>query len=240
MKICICMITIDRSEFGQENYFDRTMTSFDRSGLWTSDNPFEFHVFDGGSENESFIGKWVFEPIRIHSSSWRIPVNVNFGRALLSCLDHDCDWVFMCEDDIEVCKDFLDGAVEWIEKNARDMFRVITFYTPYVEIKKFYSVGPYWSYPVKAFYGTQCLALRKSDAASAGAYIMADTKFSPGAYDLILKEWHKEKYPENGFMQATIPCFAEHVGEGSVINPGRYHKSGLFLGESWSPIQQVI
>jgi hypothetical protein len=236
MKINLAMISIDRSEAG-ENYFDRTMMSFDRSGLWQSRTPFEFHVYDGGSRDQSYLAHWKDKITYVHDSWFRMPAKTNFGRAMLGAANYDCDWVLMCEDDIGVCKGFLDGVTAFIERWADVRYRVITFYTPYREIKESYGNvrAPYWDYPVKDFYGTQCLAMRQIDAMMAGAYILADTKYSAGAYDLILKEWHQTHYPDYPDMQATVPCFVEHMGKESVINPGRYHTSGLFLGEEWSP-----
>lgn len=241
MKLAIVMITVDRAMLGRQNYFQRTMESFKRARLWESKTPFEFHIFDSGSKDTSFIAPWPKEPnVKLHTSWWRVPPKINAGRALLVGSELGADWVIFVEDDIVVCADFLDGVAAFIEKHANEKYRAVTFYTPYREVEHAKKRNePFWEYPVKAFYGTQCLAFRTKDAESLGRYLLLDLKFEQNtpSYDLIMKEWMYHHHPDNPYFQATVPCYAQHVGEESFLLPGRFHSCGGFAGEGWSALQ---
>ena len=85
MKICICMITIDRRERGLGNYFQQTMSNFELSGLWESKNPFEFHIYDSGSVSLDFMGDWKYTcKATVHASHFKVYPKINAGRALLA------------------------------------------------------------------------------------------------------------------------------------------------------------
>jgi hypothetical protein len=164
---------------------------------------------------------------------------INAGRALLAGSQYPSDYVFFVEDDISVCKDFLDGAVAWIEKNSRPEYRVITFYTPYREVEWAHGKGEHsWEYPVPSFYGTQALAMRREDAESCGRYLLCERIHNKGtpSYDLIMKDWHNITYPDNKFFQATVPSFVQHIGKDSYLLPGRYHACSSFQGADWSAL----
>jgi hypothetical protein len=242
MKIVIAMITINRAEFVDDktrtgkNYINQTMESFERSGLWDSRTPFEFHLYDGGSKDFSFIDpKWLSLFKVIHTVPNRILPRENAGRALIDAVEYTNDYVIFVEDDIAVCKGFLDSAARFIERYMTEDYRVVSFYTPYREVaqaaKQNYS---FWQYPVVCFYGTQALAIRACDAFSAGTHIANDTEYSPQSYDLALKRWHTNNYPHLENFLSTVPSYVQHTGEDSALNPGRFHACDSFLGEQWS------
>ena len=239
MKFCISMITIDRGMVGRKNYLGETMESFLASGLWDSSVEFEFHLFDGGSEDRQYIRPWANMFNKIHYPTYRIAPKINAGRAMMIGADTDCDWVIFCEDDITVCKNFLKGAAAWLEKYAAEQYRVVALYCPYMEVTWNQEQGePYWEYPVQSFYGTQCIAVRRGDAERIGHYVLSEKNFEQAGqgYDLIMKAWHKETYPDLQVLQASVPSFVQHIGEDSFINPGRFHACKSFPGNDWDAL----
>ena len=243
MKIVLAMITINRMEFdltdekrSGKNYINQTMQSLDRSGLWGSSTPYELHVYDGGSKDLSFIEPQWRNRMQLHTIDKKILPRENCGRAIIDATNYGGDWIMFLEDDIAVCKDFLDAAASWIERNVNEQHRVLTFYTPYREVQEAVLRGvELWHYPVLAFYGTQAIAIRTSDAQSCGDHIHDDVEYSPQSYDLSLKRWHMNNYPDHGHFLATAPCFVQHTGEDSALNPGRFHACQSFIGEDWRP-----
>lgn len=244
MKIIIVMITRDREEFNKKNYYNATMESFERSGLWTSSVEFEFHVFDGGSKNFDFMEKNKRSSrIKVHTLTEVPAPNVNAGRALWSGSQigaiADGDFVLFVEDDIELCGDFLDSVGAWLKAHNRIDRRVFTFYTPYREVEEAFDARcTAWDYPVEKFYGTQCLATRLGDAASLGDFLMS-LPYATAGYDIEAQKWSKERYPYIDFFLASVPCFAQHVGRQSVLfGDDRFHHCGeAFKGENFSPLR---
>lgn len=238
------MITIDRTDRGRKNYFRQTMEQLARSGLWSSQTPFELHIYDSGSKSLDFMGIWPSAShVTVHASYFKLHPKINAGRALLAGSEYPCDLVVFLEDDILVCKDFLDGVAAFTLKHDRPDYRVFTFYTPYREVEWAHAKGEAcWEYPLASFYGTQGFALRREDAASLGRHLMVETNYDPNtpSYDLIMKDWHKAAYPDSPYFLATVPSFVQHVGEESYLfdDVNRFHACGSFKGEQWSALSQ--
>jgi hypothetical protein len=247
MLIAIVMITKDRMEKGKQNYIQQTVGSLYHSGLLASRTRYEFHIFDGGSKSLNYLRETPFYSsvcgYNIHSVDGRlvsnalIPPNVNAGRALIygGSRVPDADWVLFLEDDIEVCKDFLDGVAVYVQyKNP--LYKVCTFYTPYREVEdqyKMFGKGT-WAYPVKAFYGTQAFAIRPPDALSLGNYL-CNLSYPTSSYDIEMKNWHGNE----GYFLASVPCYVQHIGKDSLLfeDEKRFHQCTSFQGVDWSPFQ---
>jgi hypothetical protein len=237
MKYLISMRTINRNP--KKNYVGQTLGSLKASGLWESDIPFQLHIFDSGSEDTSHLSP----PPRgttIHIPRERQSANQTAVDCLLAAEKIQCDWVICLEDDIAVCDGWLERVDKWLEQEARPGRRVYTFYAPYPhEIRDAINNGETcWEYPIKNFYGTQCLAFRRADALSAGEFLrdvwisgQAQGKPMATAFDISLHHWSREKYPEIQYFLASAPSFVEHIGEESVLTHGIYHRSGAFDGK---------
>ena len=244
MRIAIVMITIDRSASGRENYLASTMQSLKDSGMQRTKVPYDFYIFDGGSESIDYISALRSDifPITIYVPiGHKLSPNMNAGRALLIGSQVQADWVLFLEDDIEVCKDFLDGVAWWLNHFADTRHRLFTFYTCYHEVEQQHKgsgVGS-WEYPVDKFYGTQCMALRPREAQSIGEYLVG-LSYPTSSYDIEIQNWTKA-FPN--LMQegsecflASVPCFVQHIGEQSVLfnDPKRFHQCTSYQGKDWS------
>jgi hypothetical protein len=250
--IAVVMITIDRTPFGKENYLPQTLANLRRSGLWGSPRLHSFHLVDGGSRvgwAQDIVseagGMFSIEPfIHTSPSSSRLLACENAGRALILGSLTSAPWVLFCEDDIDVCARFLDSVGVWLDVHGHgshnDHYRLFAFGAAYDQTLQAYRRNlDSWDYPVSAFYGTQCFAVRSKDAASLGQYISTNppingTARNPNAYDLMIHAWANLTYPGCSFL-ASAPNFVEHIGRQSICT-GRdeTHRFPSWQGREWT------
>lgn len=236
------MVTIDRKERGLPNYIAQTISSMLRSGIVINDEKsYELHVFDGGSENTDYIpNKLVVQMARaqIHLAPKRLTPCENVASALEYGSKCGFDWVLFVEDDISVCDKFFSGVSDWLRRHMTDEYRLAAFYAAYDEVlQQYQQKKSSWEYPVEAFYGTQCFAVRSEDAKSISEYLLSDNGHNPGtpSYDMVIKDWSAKYYPNSKNFLASAPCFVQHTGEKSYLfNGDRYHRCQSWQGINWS------
>jgi len=224
MKITVAMITMDRSSRGKANYLPITLANMKRAGVFQSRHLHALHVFDSGSPdgwlrgiiNEQGISAECHYPI----AGPRLACE-NCGTALATAGLTDCDYVLFCEDDLDVSDGFLDSVADWLHDHGENgnQYPLFAFGAAYDQINQNFARGATaWVYPVRAFYGTQCFALRPADAVSLGSYVESNPLIggvrNPNAYDLMFHLWADMKYPGCSFL-ASVPSFVEHIGRES-------------------------
>ena len=230
MRYALGMLTFDRSP--APNYLGETLANFFNSFKLYHES-FELHLFDSGSPDPA----WLYGlPGVHHFPERRLTPNENAVALLRGCSALECDWVIFLEDDIDFCADFLIGVDRWLEQHEREDRHIYTFHTPYREVLRAYERGQTaWDYPISGFYGTQCLAMRREVAAEAaeGLAKLTATWESAKGYDLILKAWARERWPDVHHFLASAPCFVQHVGLRSSIGSG-FHENQSWPGRQWS------
>jgi len=146
-------------------------------------------------------------------------------------------WVLFCEDDLDVCGEFLDSVGRWLDEFAFPEYHAFPFGAAYPQVYQEARRGQFvWRYPVGAFYGTQCVALRRDDAARLANYWRTEPEvcdvWSPSAFDLMLADWHRKTYPEQPHLLASAPSFVQHIGRDSIATS----KKQTHQFESWPGI----
>lgn len=232
MEYGVMVRTFDR---GRVNYLPDTLESFQRSTATHEPIPYELHLFDSGSPDPSWLDGM---PGAHHFPEHKLTPNENAVALMRGTGQLDVDWVLFLEDDIEFCDDFLGSVDRWLSEHASPDRHLYTFYTPYKEVSRAFERGDtYYQYPIKNFYGTQCLAMRPEDALSAadGLTEIMKTWHSSKGYDLLLKEWAKQTWPKVDYFLASVPSFVQHVGvESSLSGNERFHHNDSFQGAAWS------
>lgn len=243
--ICVVMRTFNRMEsevtlhehFVRRNYLFDTLRSFSRAGVFQSPRLDSFHVIDSGSRDTVFFQGLESYPAIVHRGERRTP-NQNAGYALKVGADSGAPWVLFCEDDIDVCADFLGSVGRWLDKYAREDRRLYTFGS-----NQSAATGGIKDVHISGFYGTTCYALRHDDARSMSQFITENPLYRGGrfygtgpdgtgvpvAHDLHYHEWAERTYPEIMFFAASCPSFVQHIGAASGIS-GRAH---LITYDSW-------
>jgi len=171
---------------------------------------------------------------------------VNGSAALDAGTATDAAWILFCEDDLDVCGDFLDSVGRWLDLYGAPAYHVFPFGAAYPQVKDAAQRLQFiWEYPVGAFYGTQCVALRRAEAQSLADHwrtnpIVCDVH-SPSAFDLMLAEWHQQKFPEQPYLLASAPSFVQHIGRESVATDiAQTHQFLSWPGPFWTFDPEVV
>lgn len=257
MKIAVTMRTFDRRQGFQEhmvpdlqrsNYLGTTLENLRRGGVFESRLLSSFNLVDSGSKDLSnFL---VSEFSKLAQPVWNITLdktevqrtaNENAARALaLGAADLDAQWVLFCEDDIDVCYDFLWSVGSWLRDHEDEKYRLYTFGSAAVDPEDCLKRS---SIPVSlpCFYGTVCYVMRREDAASMADYIGGHPRYTGGrfygtgdpgvtvAHDLHFHQFHEQLYPKVTHVLASAPSFVQHIGDQSGIST----RSHLITYKSW-------
>jgi hypothetical protein len=210
----------------------------ERSEVWQSEHLHSFHLFDsGGSKNwpgEALFGSGIQGEIHVHMTVSPRVANENVAAAIGYAASLKSKWVLFLEDDIDVCGEFLDSVFLWLEE--QDEYPLYSFGASYIDVCLPKRTS--WEYPMGLFYGTQAIAFRSEKALDFSKYLKGNvfTKNKEGAaYDLIMANWSKTRWPENKYFLASAPSFVQHIGMESVINPReKVHTFYSFPGNEWS------
>jgi hypothetical protein len=232
MEYGVMVRTFDR---GRVNYLEQTLESFQRSIAPHALVSGSLHLFDSGSPDPAWLDGY---PGVHHFPERKLTPNENAVALMRGVAEVDCDWALFLEDDIIFCDDFLGSVDRWLTEHASPDRHLYSFYTPYKEVQNAAERGDtYWQYPIKNFYGTQCLAMRREDMLSAadGLELIMATWHSTKGYDLLLKAWAKETWPKIDYFLASAPSFVQHIGtESAISSAAAFHSNGSFQGEAWS------
>lgn len=245
-NISVVMITIDRSP--KQNYLNQTIENLDRAGVFKSQLLHSFHLFDSCRQLQHF-DRWRLGPhsiahkVWLHLASQKYLACENAGRALKIGGATGAEWVLFCEDDIDVCANFLESVANWLDIHGGDeRYRLFAFGAAYLDAMKPRMVDGFnsWDYPFTLFYGTQCFAIRAQDALSLGLYIYDNPEIrgitNPNAYDLMFHDWMSLNYPDCLFL-ASVPSFVQHIGKNSICTGKEekdIHMFDTWPGREWS------
>lgn len=262
-NIVACMITIDRTLFGKENYLGETLRNLDRSGFFGSavithnvqrfGGHCEFDIYNSHDTAEWIYGEFELSGLSsaasdlIMISSREVSACINAGQALEITGHHanniSAKWVLFLEDDLDFCADFLGSVGRYLDKHGdaaltgqNDIPRLVVFGCPYPQVTLLH--GKQWQtypYPIKDFYGTQCFAIRPSDAISLGRYLQSNPlQRNPNEYDLMIHDWMALEYPAHKYFLASVPSFVEHIGRESICTSlAETHRNPSWPGRDW-------
>lgn len=241
-SIAVVMLTMDRTP--RKNYLAETLGNLKRAGFFESKVPHTFHLIDSGSPDPAeFVGKAFGEnhipgsKATLHTApNGKRVANANATAALRTGAETGADWVLFIEDDIDVVDGFLDGVAAWLDKHAQEEYRLYSFGAAYTGVRVAHAEGrEVWPYPIKAFYGTQAFAVRREDALDAADTLdeIQKTWDTGQGYDLQLKLWAKQRYPEIEHFLASAPSFVQHTGVESALHYGRFHTYASWPGPQW-------
>jgi len=262
--IAITIITVDRTP--RRNYLGQTAANFIRGGVFDSPRFHSLHIADSGGHEGwpdrgverllTLVGpKYPYRWIRSTGASHSAYVYrtatartacVNASAALDAGMATDAQWILFCEDDLDVCGDFLDSVGRWLDIYGDPKYHVFPFGAAYPQVKDAAQrLEFFWEYPVTKFYGTQCFAIRRPEAQSLSDYWRVTPKVvgvhSPGAFDLMLAEWHQQKFPEQPYLLASAPSFVQHIGRDSVATGvANTHQFLSWPGPFWTFDPEVV
>lgn len=242
-KISVAIKTMNRKPTGGINYLGDTLQNLVRGGIFKSDILSSLAIVDSGSQDiKEFWGEETAKAdlpdyVYIDYDDDKIrTLHQNAARAIrIASQDLDATWCLVLEDDIDVCSNFLESVLSWLESHASPSHRMYAFGANYSQIKSAVEQGDsYWLYPVSAFYGAQSLAWHREDAIHLADWLGDDPSFNGvknHGHDLLLQKWAQSL--DITYFKASAPSFVQHIGRQSGIG-NRFFSFDSFPGREWS------
>jgi hypothetical protein len=240
------MVTVDRTP--NKNYLMETLANLRGSGMSTSTRLKWFILVDSGPGN-----KWAKAGIRmlphkccyVEGTDERRCANMNVAAALRAGARSRAKWVLFLEDDIDVCDNFFDSVGAWLDDHERPTRMVYPLGAAYPQVDACQKDGrTSWEYPIGKFYGTQAVALRAEHADDCARYLEEhcyDRESDGTAYDLLISDWARDRWPNINYFLTPTPSMVQHIGRSSVIRPREHtHVFGSWPGRSWSYTRKAV
>jgi hypothetical protein len=247
--ITVVMMTIDRTP--RPNYLGKTLHRFSEAGVFYSPRLHSMHIIDSGTKKpldyfDAHLPKHRSPKLYIHCGETR-NTRENVAKTMWIGSATGTKWVLFCEDDIDVCASFLDSVGRWLDEHEREDRRVYAFGAAYDQIKTLHRMHQtVWDYPITAFYGTQCIALRSEDAKSYSEYMTSHPlvrgENAPQAYDIAMQDWAREQWPDYKFFSASVPNFVQHLGSKSSLG-SKFFTFPAWPGPEWTyapPVRVLV
>jgi hypothetical protein len=249
MKYLITIPCVNRAERGASNVLERTFESFEKSGMFESKINFKIVLLESGSQDTSyldFIQKYKDKykdknniDIEIHYSTQVLNGTTNTFRMFVyikKVINH-VDYVLWMDDDVFVCKNFIENADLWIKKYAKNL-PFTSLYAPYrTNIDNKQRFRHYA--PIGSFFGTCCTVLRPyvADAVLKHWFLpyFEEYNYNP---DRRFRDCIMNEYPWYKTFFLSFPSLVQHMNIGSTIrkNPNsRGHEALYFYGEHVDP-----
>ncbi len=254
--VAIAVKTIDRGAWPPKarNYLGATLANFERSGVFESEHLHSLTLVDSGSPKPvEFLRSEVGEPVEVDARPdgprtfeilpdrrvivemprKRRNLHANAARAIQIAGSAGADWAMVVEDDIDVCGDFLESVVAWLEDHAQPSPMMYVFGANYRQIRMLYRERKtVWRYPARNFYGALCCVWSPADALDVvdwygddPAYLDKDGgKIYGRGHDLMLGRWGQDRGVTH--FWTSVPCFIQHIGLNSGLGNRRIQYAG--------------
>lgn len=256
-KFALSLITVDRHP--RPNYLEQTLRNFERGGVFDSPLFHSLSIADSGVGTgwpdraltfagwQATVGRqdlWhraggSLSRVQVCRAAGTRPSAVNAAAALDAGIRTGCEWILFFEDDVDVCGDFLESVHRWISLYATPDYHVFPFGANYPHVQIAADKLEYtWEYDTHLFYGSQCFAIRATDARSLADYWHSNPEV-PGAtdmaIDIMVAQWHRIKFPAQPHFLASAPSFIQHIGRASYATTKEVtHKFQSWPGPFWS------
>ena len=237
--VAIAVKTMDRGACPPKarNYLGATLANFERAGVFKSEHLHSLALVDSGSPKpweflEREVGSLI-EYCGLDIPERRRNLHRNAARAIELAGSAGADWAMVVEDDIDVCADFLESVVAWLEDHAQPSPMMYVFGANYRQIRVLYQKRKtVWRYPARGFYGALCCVWSPVDALDVvdwygddPAYLNKEGgKIYGRGHDLMLGRWGQERGVTH--FQASVPCFIQHIGLDSGLGNRKIEYAG--------------
>ncbi|GJL81961.1 MAG: hypothetical protein DHS20C01_15950 [marine bacterium B5-7] len=240
LRVCAVMITVDRSP--KKNYLSESLASLERSG-WFSYADCNLVVINASPDSDTHLSNVVSRLAVSSANNFTViatPERLGCTKATQFALQHaawhECDWVLFMEDDIEVCRDFPERVMDFLQDHGGDQL-LCDFVTCYDDVLDRYLKGElFWDMPAVLYYGNQCFALKRHVVKSYADYIDRSDGKRPGFPDVWIADWLMTQYTQT-MLRAAVPSLAQHRGDQSTQNNSYFEAQAYIedLEGDWCP-----
>ena len=247
LKYIIAIPCVNREERNAVNVIDETFKGFENSGMFESSIDFKILLFESGSYDKSYLDfikiyqEKYPDKIFIIYSDLKLNGNGNTFKMFMflsKIPKYNLDFVIWMDDDIFVCKKFIDNADAWIKRYANfSLFS--SLYVPYdsYKLRNFENIR---HAKLPKFIGTCCTVFKPEVI----KYPLAQWfhkhhqifDFNP---DVRFRESIRKYFFHVTKMCVSYPSLVQHMNIGSSIYQNKQknkgHRCDNFCGEDVDP-----
>jgi len=235
-KYLICITCVNRAEKGIKNVIQYTFQSLKDGGVFQSKIPFDIILFESGSKDLSYLDfieeyKTNYPHIQftILENSFPLDGFTNTHRMFLHLtkLESDYKYVIWMDDDILVCKKFMENLHGWMRKfGHKSIFTSLYVCYPSFSTKIHPSV--HYSY-IYNYYGSCCTIFQPQLAKFVTPLFFQKV----GKPDSKFRRSIEHFFPKQNTILVPKYSMVQHLNAGSVNHAGtqyKGHRSHNFVG----------
>ena len=244
MNFAIALVTCDRTQFGQPDYFDRTWASLCRSGLLEQLEGDRLCIFEAGPGHGRArrLARECGVPVYGAPPGVRLDVVRNMHRAFAWMCGAGCELGMLLVDDLLMCRNTLPRARAWLAEaqaqaagGAPDV-RLYSLATQYRFTVEPRNLARGWApYPVERFYGGLGAILPREVLLG---YLLGghrqQAELATSGIDMALKRHIADR---GGRILAHCPNLVRHIGMGSTLGHAHRDDDHYFPGEDFDAMR---
>jgi hypothetical protein len=223
--IDIAIKTIDRSP--KKNFLGETIKNLRRGGVFKSEHLGKLWIVDGGSRDvwTYLKSQGVTEVLRHQVDHAKRSMHQNAQRCIDLASSGTADFALVLEDDIDVCRNFLESVVAWLGDHELSTPMMYVFGANYAQIAVEAKKGiRFWNYPCDSFYGALACGWSAPVARDLARWLGPDPFYKKKdgeevrthGHDLLLGRWGS--FLKLHHFLAAAPNFVQHIGAESSLN----------------------
>jgi len=248
LNYLIVIPCVNREERNALNVIDKTFEGFEKSGLFESSIQFHIMLFESGSQDISYL-----ESVKTYTNKYPGKINIIYSNTKLNGVTNTyrmfdyiykmtnktkIDFIIWMDDDVFVCKKFIENADAWIKKFGNFSF-FSSLYVPYKSSP--ITKDPHIHHAsLPGFFGTCCTIFKPQIL----KYPLAQWfhqhhelfKFNP---DVRFRESIRKYFFHVQKMCVSYPSLVQHMNIGSSIyqnkETNKGHSCNNFIGEENDP-----
>ncbi len=229
LKYAICITCVNREEKGHKNIIQETFRSFENGGMFESKIDVEFLLFESGSKNFDYLNfiekyKEKYNHLKIHIITNSFPLDgfTNTHRMFLHLTKYESqlkennkledlyDFVLWMDDDIWVCKKFLENMDAWVKRFAN--FSIFTsLYIPFITFPMKNNNIAHTAY-IYNYFGSCCTIFRPQLA----KFIPQHFFDKVGKPDSKFRRCIEHHFPSMNKILVSSVSLVQHMNAGSV------------------------
>jgi len=238
MQVAIALVTCDRAQFGQPNYFDATWGSLARAGLFEQiENGDAFSIFDAGpgrARAEYLQAAYAVQAFG-GPDHMRLDVVRNMHRAFAWMAGTGCEFGMLLPDDLLMCRNTLARAKAWVDGRDGKYVSLYSLSSQYNWTMAPANVARGWApYAVADFYGGLGAIVPREVLVG---YLLSDfrqvVERRTSGVDMAL---HHYLESVDATLLAHCPNLIRHVGMGSTLGHKHREDDHYFPGESFDAL----
>ncbi len=257
LKYLICITCVNREEKGHKNIIEDTFKSFEEGGMFESKIDTEYILFESGSKNldylnfiEKYKEKYPNVKIQILNNSFSLDGFTNTHRMFLhlSKLENELkennkledlyDFILWMDDDIWVCKKFLENMDAWVKRFAN--FSIFSsLYIPFITFPMKNNNLAHHAF-IYNYFGSCCTIFKPQIAKYVVPYFFSKV----GKPDSKFRRCIEHHFPRMNKILVSSVSLVQHMNAGSVNhsdnNGYKGHWAKNFVGKRDPQIYKVI